>query len=198
MITEVGKDTTVDDDDDKEIKVTMNQPSLMEDHEPTDESITTHGTIYKICYGTNEDFQDMFHAFWPFFMNFVSNFPDHDHTKQLQNWFQNGLSIQTDLNTIKKIVGVDNLDQLLVVMRDSPALSTHFDLQWDHKIMYHMKEPQVLKPSLLGKFSTQKKYTVKSCMDTDMEFCILHKRIFQDIQEWSQLINDPNDEKWMQ
>jgi hypothetical protein len=152
-------------DNAKEIDLTMNQPSTTDHQELTDASITTNGTTHKICYGTNEDFQDMFSLFWPFFMRFVSNCSDHDYTKQLQKWIDNGLKDATDLNMFKKIVGVNNLDQLYVVLRDSPALNTHFDIQWDHKIMYRMKETQVDEPNLTGDVAVHKKYTVKSCKD---------------------------------
>lgn len=195
--TVIGEDAD-DDDDRKEIPIDLNQPSLTENQEHTDETITTHGTVHKICYGTSEDFQEMFNTFWPFLMKFVSDYPKHDHTKQLQKWVDNGLKPETDLNTFKKIVGVDNLDQLFVVLRDSPAINAYFDIQWDHKIMYCMKPRHDIESSFTENTPAHKKYTVKACADHDIEFCILHKRIFQDIQQWSKLQRDPQDEKWMQ
>jgi len=52
--------------------------------------------------------------------------------------------------------------------------------------------------SVFGNTPTHKQYTVKYCTGVDIEFCILHKRVFDDIQEWSQTYQEPNDDKWMQ
>jgi hypothetical protein len=48
----------------------------------TTDSITTNGTIHKVCYGTFDDFQIMLKDMWPYIDQYMQINPDHDHTKQ--------------------------------------------------------------------------------------------------------------------
>jgi hypothetical protein len=50
-----------------------------------------------------------------------------------------GLSVNTELQQLKMIFQVNTMDQLFIILRDSPAINTNFDLHWDHKICYRLK-----------------------------------------------------------
>jgi len=164
----------------------------------TTDSITTNGTIHKVCYGTFDDFQIMLKDMWPYIDQYMQINPDHDHTKQWNKWKNNGLTIDTDLGTFKQIIGIETLDQLYVILRDSPALNQHFDMVWDHKILYR---PKVHVPILLSNTNNKmerRTYLIKTIADMDIEFCIFHSNIFREINQWSTQQTNRQDPKYIQ
>jgi hypothetical protein len=101
-----------------------------------DESITTNATHYKICYGTPTDFTDILKELWPHILKFLEQNPEHNHSKQWNKWITSGLNDTCDLSKLKEITNIETLDQLYLILRDSPAINKHFDIQWNHKIVY--------------------------------------------------------------
>ena len=164
----------------------------------TNESITTTGTIHKVCYGGHDDFQALLQDIWPYIEKFMQTYPDHDHTKQWEKWRASGLTSTLDLRTFKIIIGIETLDQLYVVLRESPALQEHFDMVWDHKILYRPKPPVPVLLTATTDRTVPRRYTIKNLNDLDVEFCIFHLNIFTEIQEWSKAHKDKQDAKWLQ
>ncbi len=95
-------------------------------------SITTFLPTRMECYGSDGDINEMFHNYWPHVMEFIDKHPSHDHSKQWQSWILCGLSQQSGLADIKRVMGIDTISQLFLILRDSPALNTTYDTSWDH------------------------------------------------------------------
>jgi hypothetical protein len=113
---------------------TINQTSVIVPKET--KSIITNATYHKICYGNPSDFKQMLQDIWPYILKFIEENPEHNHSKQWYKWINSGLNENCDLPTLKDIANITTLDQLYLILRDSPAINKHFEILWDHKIMY--------------------------------------------------------------
>jgi hypothetical protein len=172
-----------------------------------DESITTNVTHYKICYGNPTDFNEMLQELWPYILQFIADNPEHNHSKQWIKWIKNGLHDKCDLSTLKEITDIGTLDQLYLVLCDSPAITTHFEVLWNHKIMYKRIPPntpaQQPDSTLMSPANI---HNVRLVADHDIEFCILHKAVYEEITKWMKTkvtngktqTEDPQSAKWLQ
>jgi hypothetical protein len=145
------------------------------------------------CYNTDADFRIMFRSFWPSIVDFVANNTSHQHAQQWATWMDQGLNSESDLSFVKKLIGCESFDQLFLFFRDSPAIKPSFDLEWNHKINY---QPYVgpkafmVTPARTNKekdpdFSSPESYhNTVSADPEDMNFRILHSKIFAAIQQW--------------
>jgi hypothetical protein len=99
-----------------------------------------------------------------------------------------GLTSTSGLATLKVIVGFEMLDQLYLILRDSLAINMHYNIQWDHKIIYSHQQHLSDIASHANSHSrpTVQTYTICSVIDNDMDFCILHKTVYMEIQQWSE------------
>jgi hypothetical protein len=177
--------TEMQDDEEKSIATItvdeiMNQPSVTAPKET--ESIITNSTYHKICYGNPSDFKQLMQDIWPHITNFIEQHPEHNHSKQWCKWINSGLNEHCDLHTLKEITNIASLDQLYLILHDSPAINTHFEIQWDHKIIYKPIAPDRIIESTSN--NTAIIYTVRSLADQDMEFCIFHKLVHDKITKW--------------
>ena len=93
-------------------------------------------TTFRTCYNNDADFQEMLQMFWPSIQQYVMENANHQHAKQWLTWMTQGLSIDSDLVFVKRLLGCDSFDQLFLFFRDSLAINSTFELQWDHKINY--------------------------------------------------------------
>jgi len=188
-----------------------NQPLIIEDEsKPEDggDSITSINHGYKVCYGNNEDFHEMMTEFWPCIQEFMEREPDHDHTKQWDTWIKLGLTSSTDLSGIKTIMGIETFDQFYLFLRDSLALKPFYNISWDHKIIYqkhvqltnvpHERTNQQTDPKPTTITEPTRIYQIRLMMDSDMEFCVFHKRVYIEITAWHIGENATSDNKWMQ
>ncbi len=184
---------------------TMNQPSVTVPKET--ESIITNSTYHKICYGNPSDFKQLLQDIWPHIINFIDQNPEHNHSKQWCKWINSGLNEHCDLPTLKDITNIATLDQLYLILHDSPAINKHFEIQWDHKIIYkpvaYEAPDRITEPA---SNNTALIYTVRSLADQDMEFCIFHKLVHEEITKWmhssgldrTTLAKEQKADKWLQ
>jgi len=134
---------------------------------------------------------------WPPVTDSLKDNPDHEHAKQWNKWISAGLNERTELSTLKNIVGIYTLDQLYLILRDSPAINKHFDIAWYHRIMHRPKHYDI--PELKSRESiSAKRHAIKSVTDRDIEFCILHKTIFAEIMLWMEDQTNTQDHRSMQ
>jgi hypothetical protein len=175
------------------------------------DSITTILPTHKECYGRDGDNKAMFHNFWLHVMEIIDKHPSHDHSQQWQLWILNGLSQQSGLADIKRVMGIDTKSQLFLILHDSPALNTTYDISWDHKMQYSLKPTKddnfCLTNVLSDKINLEKKndtfcyqsntYTAHFLDDHDTEFLVLHKMAYKIIQEWA-VEHTQMDNNWMQ
>ncbi len=158
---------------------------------------------YEVCYGNHTDINNMLTAFWPYILKYMNENPEHDHTKQWTTWIKNGMNEQAMLNEIKQLMGVNTntFDQLYLILQDSPALQPYSDLQWDHKIHYHLKSCinetsdmnlNLETPELIFGF-----HTIHQMDESDAEFRVLHKLVFDMINTWSQQDDSKLHDNWM-
>jgi hypothetical protein len=145
-----------------------------------DESITTNATHYKICYGTPTDFTDILKELWPHILKFLEQNPEHNHSKQWNKWITSGLNDTCDLSKLKEITKIETLDQLYLILHDSPAINKHFDIQWNHKIMYRPLRYNIQQETL-APVESPRIHIVRHLADHNIEFCILHKAVYDEI-----------------
>jgi len=115
----------------------------------------------------------------------------------------NGLDYTTDLGAAKCIIGIDTLDQLYLILRDSPALAEYYDISWNHKIIYQAKQIEDTQVTQMQTKSHKDgdgviTYTVSTVTDDDMEFRVLHKLAVEAINKWAAGTAAKPDGKWMQ
>ncbi len=172
-----------------------------------DESITTTATHYKICYGNPTYFQEMLHELWPYILQFIADNPEHNHSKQWIKWIKDGLHDKCDLSTLKEITDIGTLDQLYLVLRDSPAINKHFEILWNYKIIYkHIQSNTPAQQTDLASMNPANIHMVHILADHDIEFCIFHKAVYDGITKWMKinetnwkiLTEDPQGAKWLQ
>jgi hypothetical protein len=185
------------------------RPTVNDPEDVDGDSIASVNHSYKVCYGNKDDFSDMMKIFWPLIQNFMEREPEHNHTKQWGRWMQQGLRSETELSNVKMIMGIEMFDQLLLFLRDPPALQSFYDISWDHKII-HQKRAELDSPLGISMEHTHtsvpttstsaanRVYQVRMVTDNDMEFCIFHKRVYTEITAWHNSENAASDLKWMQ
>ncbi len=165
------------------------------------DSITTMTTTHKACYGNQDDFQEMLTDIWPSILQYITDNQHHEHTKQWKKWMNDGLSDKTNITNVKHIIGVESLEQLYLILRDSPAVTTHYDIQWDHKIKYSpkltTKDQSHTSTNMIDDDSSKNIKMIRSVSDNDIEFCIFHKLIFEEITSWANSNDAKLDNKWM-
>jgi hypothetical protein len=174
------------------------------EHYGDNDSLTVD-TNKKVCYGTAEDIGELLSDIWVPVLEFITKQPDHEHAKQWSKWIRHGLNQKSELGCIKTIIGIDTLDQLFLLLRDSPALQDIYEITWNHKIMYQLKEQkstdetQILhqQPPHLHDH-VPKIYTVTLANENDIEFCILHKLVTDSINTWAGSNSAQPDTKWLQ
>ncbi len=123
----VGRNTTKDDHSvGSNNSITTNRSS---------KTLTQSDDNWIACYGTSTDLNEMLTAFWPRILQFMRENSSHHHSLQWQQWIDiDKLKPDTELTQVKAILGVTTMDQLYIVLRDSPAINTHYEVLWDHKI----------------------------------------------------------------
>jgi hypothetical protein len=155
-------------------------------------------TTWHTCYGTQTDLSDMLSVFWPVIQDYIHQNPNHDHAQQWQQWITvDGLNVNTELQQLKRILQVNTMDQLFIILRDSPAINTKFDLHWNHKICYRLKHDSLDKNLLPETKHDTPGHTHVTTMNDD-EFSILHKIIYELISEWTLLDIAKSHEHWLQ
>lgn len=216
------KMTSTDNTNDDTLNFQQEPSTTMHDNESIDgtDSITTKRSIigkeniddntWTSCYGTPTDLHDMMTTFWPSIEQFIANNPNHDHSIQWQQWItQDNLNVNTELNEFKEIFGVDSLDQLYIILRDSPAINMHHELTWDHKICYRSNSaaPHIpISPAGTNDSQTtdasdnldHKYFIIHSVADTDPEFGILHKKLYELVKTWAETNEAKCHQHWMQ
>jgi hypothetical protein len=140
----------------------------------------------------------MLSVFWPVIQDYIHQNPNHDHAQQWQQWITvDGLNVNTELQQLKRILQVNTMDQLFIILRDSPAINTKFDLHWNHKICYRLKHDSLDKNLLPETKHDTPGHTHVTTMNDD-EFSILHKIIYELISEWTLLDIAKSHEHWLQ
>jgi hypothetical protein len=90
---------------------------------------------WQSCYGTSTDLKEMLTHFWLYIQRFIHDTTDHTHSIQWDHWINHDkLTVDTDLMRLNCILGITTMDQLYIMLRDSPAINAHYDLAWNHKI----------------------------------------------------------------
>jgi len=89
---------------------------------------TTDSKTLVSCYSNNGDFTMMLELFWPTSQAFLTQYPNHEHTKQWRHWMKEGLTPTTDLATAKIILNLSTLDQIYLLFCDSPAIHGFFEI----------------------------------------------------------------------
>jgi len=158
------------------------------------DSITTVPQNGKVCYGSDADIHEMLLDLWPHITAFLDKQPNHDRSMQWTNWINNSLTPSSGLRDVKRIMGIDALLQLYLILRDSPAINTMYDIEWDHKIHYHLKSQLLTDPVVTPSHtieidqSNDNRKSIHNIyfMDyRDDEFQVFHKLVFETINEWS-------------
>jgi hypothetical protein len=145
---------------------------------------------------------------WPVIIRFIDDNPEHNHSKQWQKWIDSGLNETRDLSTLKDITNTETLDQIYLILRNSPAINKYFEILWDHKIMYKQISPTHMEQKSTPQISSNTALinTIRTLADHDMEFCIFHKFIYEEITNWMnssgpnrmRVAEDPKGDKWLQ
>jgi F0F1-type ATP synthase membrane subunit b/b' len=140
----------------------------------------------------------MLSVFWPVIHDYIHQNPNHDHAQQWKQWITvDGLNVNTKLQQLKMILQVNTMDQLFIILRDSPTIKTKVDLHWDHKICYRLKHDPLDKNLLPETKHDTPGHTHVTTMNDD-EFSIRHKIIYELISEWTLLDIAKSHENWLQ
>jgi hypothetical protein len=179
---------------------------------------------WKTCYGTSGVLSDMLTAFWPAIQFYIDQNPMHDHAVQWKQWIhRENLHAGTDLNHLKKTLGITTMDQIYVFLRDSPAINSVFELRWDHEICYRQRlnsndtlhtiacdypvtpirnnddsdtESDMKTPALIY-WHVQDMNGEQISVENNVEFEILHKCIYDTIDTWSYADNAQSHPQWL-
>lgn len=179
--------------------------------EPTNDTETITTTLefntpeqepqYNICYGKDSDFETMLQAFWPKIARYIHGNPSHDHSKQWQQWINQGLHSGTDLTQFKQLLGVISLEQIYLFLRDSPAINQHFDIIWNHKIHYKVKDDKAIEYVDRTDANNQSNspltiHNSVTGIDT-IDFGIFHQTVFNSIDGWAHTDSAKNHPEWI-
>jgi len=148
---------------------------------------------FQSCYNNDANFKIMLKQFWPYIQDYITKHPGHHHTNQWVTWMTKGLNVNSDLAYVKKLFGCDSLDQLFLFFHDSSAINSDFELEWDHKINYrHSIGPKAfaVTPARNHKdnaniFNSPESFHNTVSIDPkDINFCIMHSKLFDLITQW--------------
>lgn len=192
-------------DDEAEVQ-TIDDTTLATEKEAENETktITTepNNRPFLTCYNNDTDFQTMLQAFWPSIQQYIEENPMHHHAQQWVTWLAQGLDLNSDLASVKRFFGCDSFDQLFLFFRDSPAINNCFELQWDHKINYRPHSEN--KAFMVTPVRTNQEHGIFHSPTSfhnivlhdpeDINFRILHSKVFDIINHWIRTTTSTNSE----
>jgi hypothetical protein len=102
----------------------------------TEESFTNVFTpTHYTCYG-QEGFQLLQEQIFPIIEQWTIANPDDQYTNFWTSCIAQGLNITSDFNTTLSLLQVSGLENYYHFLLNSPPLKSHFNFQWDNKIIY--------------------------------------------------------------
>jgi hypothetical protein len=153
----ITTDDTNDETYDDMTSITTNKSTNGQQHNDTDN--------WNTCYGTSNDLSEMLTTFWPTIEHYIAQNPMHYHALRWKHWIEHDyLHMGTDLTQLKNVLGISTMDQLYVILHDSPALNSTSELKWDHKICYWPHH--TLEPTLTNNEFNKQTFPTKVSMDT--------------------------------
>jgi hypothetical protein len=155
----------------------------------TDDTITTNPKPYKVCYSSDSDIHALLQELWPSIMAYIHTTPIHQQSIQWKTWISQGLHCTSSLNQVKTIMGIETIVQLYLTLRDSEAVNTTYNVNWDHEIQYSRKVTEEADHNFKAiKYEPDNhatKHTVITMSDMDKEISVLHRKLFNIVQQWA-------------
>ena len=119
---------------DDEVAFFTNSPTIQDTI--TEESFTNVFTpTHYTCYG-QEGFQLLQEQIFPIIEQWTIANPDDQYTNFWTSCIAQGLNITSDFNTTLSLLQVSGLENYYHFLLNSPPLKSHFNFQWDNKIIY--------------------------------------------------------------
>jgi len=140
-------------------------------------------------YSSDSDIHALLQELWPSIMAYIHTNPIHQHSIQWKTWISQGLHYTSSLNQVKTIMGIETISQLYLILRDSEAVNTTYNINWDHEIQYSRKVTEEADHNFKAiKYEPDNhatKHTVITMSDMDEEFSVLHRKLFNIVQQWA-------------